>query len=133
MIKKFGKTLSVLLLLSFLTVALLGFAVTTHDLSGINDTCPFFPMGETLCFGSITSLMHHVSGYFSFLNITVNEIYLSFLISFIIFVFFKTRFSFWLFKSIVQIYFYAISPVRIFLKRNISKWLALFEHSPSLV
>ncbi|MCR4334166.1 MAG: hypothetical protein NUV47_00305 [Patescibacteria group bacterium] len=109
--------ISLLFLISFIGVAVFGFALMTHWSDGrMSVDCPLSTMGKSLCTQIFT--------YNTFFNTLINVNIIIFAISIPTFVFFVFLIS------IYSSFLYS-SPFVSSYNRKITRWLSLFENSPS--
>ncbi|MDO8579402.1 MAG: hypothetical protein Q7R72_00840 [bacterium] len=129
------KIFSFIILLSLLTIVFFGFSLMTHGREAMTDNCPFSPISKTLCFQSTTaSVIHHISAYYSFLNVPLYSSMTIFLSLFLIAVFLIFTFSVdysLLWPVVLSRGRMEFSPIVSFDRKTI-RWLSLFEHSPSI-
>lgn len=131
--RSYGKIISLIVFVSFVATVPFGFALMMHERGEMAGTCPFSPAAAMPCSQSMmASVIHHISAYYSFLNVPAGMTVFStlFLIGvFLIFVF--------------SIDYLPLPPVFLFAdradfspdavsKRKATRWLSLFEHSPSI-
>ena len=133
MIRPYGKMISLIIFVSFVATVSFGFALMMHEQGEMVGACPFSPAGVMPCSESMmTSVIHHISAYYSFLNVPAGMTV------------FSTLFLIGIFLvSIFSIDYFTLPPVSLSAgyvdfsqtsssKRKTIRWLSLFEHSPSL-
>lgn len=130
------KIVAPFILASFLMVALFGFVAMSYGPDGrMEGGCPFSATGATFCpQDALIVAMHHISAYQSFLNIPVDSAMLLLMSALF--------FAVYLLVLIVRPLLFTI-PVRTnhlshgpplsARTRKITRWLSLFENSPSLI
>lgn len=128
------KTIALLILVTFLASVFFGAFEMTHrsDGSMLGD-CPFSFVETINCLqNTIASAVHHIFSYQSFLNITANFGLMAILalllvsISLLFEFFIKPNLPDRLIKKRFQDSLQAFQSIR-----KITRWLSLFEHSPS--
>ena len=129
------KITALFILLSFLMIVFWGFMMMTHRPSGeMNNSCPFAIAGASLCpQDNMMSVIHHISSYQSFLNTPIGSSAATLLISLLLFavaIIFATSPP--LLKIPARVPNIDNSPPDIASKRKVTRWLSLFENSPSL-
>jgi hypothetical protein len=130
-----NKSITALVLVSFLVLVLFSFGAVMHE-SGNQMTgdCPFSTVGGVLCpQNALAVAMHHISAYNSFFNIPVSfgltALLLSFLLALSIVHAVRIRPP-RLEPYIVVRIAYDVPPASSYSKK-INHWLSLFENSPS--
>ncbi|MEK7609855.1 MAG: hypothetical protein AAB470_01890 [Patescibacteria group bacterium] len=130
------KIITVLVLTSFLTVAIFSFAVMTRGPDGrMEGDCPFSVVGQSICpQDTVAVAIHHISAYQSFLNMPVGSGLTALIVSL-------------LFAVCAALFILISSPLlgppavaRILYdspsiglrSRKLTRWLSLFENSPSM-
>lgn len=131
------KIITCFILGSFLVLALFSFAMMFH-VPGDNmpDNCLLNTQEGVLCAqDTLAVAIYHISSYQSFFNTQVNYGVVSIMILFIV----ACAFALFVISSnISELYlrtnrFYDSPPDIIYNKRKITRWLSLFENSPSLL
>jgi hypothetical protein len=124
-----------LILLSFVAIALFGFAAMTKEPDGkMFGNCPFSAMGVSLCPQDVAAMIfHHASAYQSFINIPINSGATAF-VSLLLAAFVILLAS--LNSSPLGLLFppgipYDSPPTASY-KRKATHWLALHENSPAV-
>lgn len=134
MMRPYGKMISLIVFVSFVATVSFGFALMMHEQGEMVGACPFSPAGAVSCSESMmTSVIHHISAYYSFLNVPagMTVFFALFLIG--IFLIFVLSINYRPLRPIVSLVTRAdFSPI-ISSKKKIIHWLSLFEHSPSIV
>ncbi|MEK7553786.1 MAG: hypothetical protein AAB517_00295 [Patescibacteria group bacterium] len=127
------KTITPLVLLSFLVMALFSFSGMSYGPDGsMRGDCPFSSLGTSLCPPSaLPGAVHHISAYQSFINVPINSGITTLIISLLITVSVAITFSFHqlLRRDPVRVPYH--SPPFTSQDRKIKRWLSLFENSPS--
>lgn len=131
------KIIALLVLVSFLMIVVFSFAFMAHDMDeDISSDCPFSVMGVSLCSqGTVAVVIHHISSYHSFLNVPADFGVMTLLISLLllasaILVTFVS--SLLLEPPAFAVIPYDFPPGTSY-NRKITRWLSLFENSPSLL
>ena len=126
MVFSFKKISTQLVLLSFLVMALFGFAGMTYGADGnMQGGCPFSTMGASLCPPStLSSVIHHLSAYQSFMSAPLNLITVFLALVSVVFIF---LFNSFLYRPLVPISY--SSPPLTSHNRKMRHWLSLFEYS----
>ena len=126
--------LAALMLVSLLAVVFFGFATMSYGSDGkMEGNCPFSVMGAPLCPQDLAAAaIHHISSYQSLLNATqvpgMALIIALLLLVYGVFVFFIRPPAF---QPQLIGYLHG-SPHSSARDRETTRWLSLFEHSPSL-
>lgn len=124
-----------LILVAFLSVVFLSFAAMIHvSDSGTIDDCLFPSMGQSLCpQNTVATIIHHIYAYHSFLNISVGTnvmilvVSLLFAASIALIIFIRPpKISRTIFSRVLY-----DSHLVVLYRRKITRWLSLFENSPS--
>ena len=130
------KFIALTTLVSFLMVVFFSFSMLTHrESEWMQGVCPITQADQSLCIqGSASTVLNHISAYSSFINIQIVTS-LTVLILMLILVFLNALGLFSPFmplglKSVLNFY---NSPLVSTYKRKITRWLSLFENSPSLI
>lgn len=129
------KIITALVLTSFLTVAIFSFAVMMQGPDGrMKGDCPFSVVGQSICpQDTVAVAIHHISAYQAFLNVPVSSgltaliISLLFVVCAIFFIFIRSP----LLEPPSFVYIPNDSPLTSLSGRKITRWLSLFENSPS--
>ena len=131
----FKKIIPFLILASFLTTIFFGFVTMMHGQDGhMSGDCLLSSTEVSFCpTDAVAMVAYHVSAYHSFLNVTTNLsftalIALLLLVVFAILTFYVNSFSPNIFLSVRSI---SGSPPIVARDRKITRWLSLFENSPS--
>ena len=136
MLSLFKQIIISIILVSFLTLVFFGLTIMMHGPDAHwQNNCPFSALGASLCPRDIFAVtFHHISAYYAFLNV---PIYLhSDVIALIVALLFIAYIVFILFtgppllKYSIRIDYYDPSRVTLY-KRKLTRWLSLFENSPS--
>lgn len=129
-----SKFIAVLMLASLLAVVFFSFAAMTHASNGgMQSGCPFTAMGTPLCPQDLTAAaIHHISAYQSLLNAPVGTGMTALLLALIllaygVLIFFIRPPAF----RPKLIGYFLNSPPAFSRNREITRWLSLFENSPS--
>jgi hypothetical protein len=130
------KIIAALVLTSFLTVVIFSFAVMMQGPDGrMEGDCPFSVVGLSICpQDTVAVAIHHISAYQAFLNVSVSSgltaLILSLLLAVcaIFFIFIRSL----LLGSPSFVCVPNDSPPTGSSGRKITRWLSLFENSPSL-
>lgn len=132
----FKKSITALVLISFLTITLFSFAVMMHGPDGRMDgDCPFSAMGQSICpQDTIAVAIHHISAYQAFLNVPVSSGLTALIIS-LLFVAYASLLIFTRLPllgppTFARVPYDSLSTDSH--SRKITRWLSLFENSPSL-
>ena len=133
MLLSFKQFVAVLILASFLALALFSFATISHggDMQG---NCPFSAPGGLICpQNMLATAIHHILAFHTFLNVPVSistAVLIIFLLltSYVLGVL-STSPPIPIFLTLVE-NFYDSPPVTSH-DRKIKRWLSLFENSPS--
>jgi hypothetical protein len=128
----FRKIAVPLAMLSFLTLALFGFAGMTYAADGnMQGGCPFSTMGESLCPpGALPGAVHYINAFQSFLNVPVSSA-ITALITSLLIVVGILAFSFHPFLYMPPAFVsYRQTPFTSE-DRKLKRRLSLFENSPS--
>ncbi|MBI4088982.1 hypothetical protein HY415_02710 [Candidatus Kaiserbacteria bacterium] len=127
------KISTALILLPFLTVALLNFAAMTYAADGsMQGDCPFSTVAASLCpSGALPGAIHHINAFQSFLNVPVSSAIIALITSLLIIVISTLTFLFHplLYKPLAFVSYHPTPFTS--QNRKIKRWLSLFEHSPS--
>ena len=132
----YHKIITFLVLASFMAVVFLSFPMMIGMSDGhMAGTCSFSIMGVSLCpQDTLEMVINHISAYQSFLNVVVSmsamsALFLLFIVAYLILGRPHEPFlqSTPVFGSISL-----VSPPKASAKRKITRWLSLFENSPSL-
>ena len=130
------RIVATLMLASLLAFVFFSFAVMTHASDGrMQSGCPFTAMGSPLCPQDLTAAaIHHISAYQSLLNVPVGAGMTALLLALIllaygVLIFFIRPPAF----RPKLIGYFLNSPPDFPQDREITRWLSLFEHSPSLI
>jgi|SRR3989338_8015869 len=127
--------ISVMILISFLTIVFLSVVAMLHmpdgDMSG---DCPFSALGDSLCpQDAVTVALHHISAYQSFFNVPVGSGQTALIISLLLATYamlvIGIRSPLRGPPATVRLV-YGSPPVNSY-ERKITRWLSLFENSPS--
>ena len=125
-----------LVLVSFLAVVFFSFAFMMYGPNGqMIDDCLLGAMGQSICpQGAVTTIIHHISAYHTFLNVFVGIGFSSLIISLLLAicaapVIFSRLLS--LRTAFLARVLYNLQPVNLY-RRKITHWLSLFENSPSI-
>src|SRR3989338_4900209 len=123
-------TLSVLLVIVFFS-----FAAMTHASDGrMEGGCPFTAMGAPLCPQDLAAAaIHHISSYQSLLNAPISSSFVVLIVALLLLVY--GVFIFFIHPPAFQpqlIGYLHGSPLSSARDRETTRWLSLFEHSPSL-
>src|SRR3989344_1917856 len=132
------KIITSIVLASFIMVVFFSFTYMIHQSDGrMAGDCPFFSNSQSICNqNTILSAIHHISAYQSFLNIqtvsniTAGLISLLFLVALVFAVAPKNLYPLTssLYPSDQNNHPPAVSG-----KEKITRWLSLFENSPSVI
>ncbi len=131
----YKQIITILVLASFLSVAFFSFNVMMQGPDGrmVGD-CPFSAMGASLCPQDTAAVaIHHVSAYYAFLNVPVGTSFAALIISLILAVCSILIISIRSPLSgppIPATVLYDSPPPNSY-NRKITRWLSLFENSPS--
>ena len=129
-----SKFIAVLTLVALLAIVLFGFATMSYGSDGkMEGNCPFSVMGAPSCPQDLAAAaLHHISSYQSLLNATqvpgVALIIALLLLVYGVFIFFIRPPAF----QPQLIGYLRRSPHSSARDRETTRWLSLFEHSPSL-
>lgn len=122
------------MLAALLVIVFFSFATMTHIADGrMQSNCPFSTMGAPLCPQDVVAVaIHHISSYQSLLNTPLASSITILIIALLVLVYAASRFSV---RSLVPgsrlvRRLYNSSPSYPG-SREITRWLSLFEHSPS--
>ncbi|KKW17250.1 hypothetical protein A3C86_01340 [Candidatus Kaiserbacteria bacterium RIFCSPHIGHO2_02_FULL_49_16] len=130
-----SKLLAALMLASLLAIVLFSFGTMTHNSSGSMEAgCPFTAMGVPLCPQDlVAAAVHHISAYQSLLNAPASSGMMALLIALLML-------ACGVFISLIRPPAFQPRRVRSLYNpsssardRETTRWLSLFEHSPSLV
>ncbi len=129
------KIIAALVLTSFLTVAIFSFAVMIQGPDGrMEGDCPFSVVGQSICpQDTVAVAIHHISSYQSFLNVPVGAGLTALVIS-LLFVMFIALFIFIRSPLLEPPSFVCVQNDYSSTSssgRKITRWLSLFENSPS--
>src|SRR3989338_1017770 len=128
--------LAALILAALLVIVFFSFATMTHIADGrMQSNCPFSTMGAPLCPQDVVAVaVHHISAYQSLLNAPLVPSVSMFIVVLLMLVYGAFIFLVCspLPKPYLVRYFYN-SPPSYSRSREITRWLSLFEHSPSLL
>jgi|SRR3989344_3321462 len=130
------KSIYIFILTSFAVVALFGFSFMMHGSDGrMAGECPFLGAGISLCpQDALALIVHHVSAYQSFLNVSVDtgltilivvSLFLSACALLVIFLHLPTL------GPPASVFVAYDPPLVDSYSRKITRWLSLFENSPS--
>lgn len=131
------KVITFLILISFLMVVFFGLALMVHKSDGsMVGNCPLSLAEESICSqNTLATAIHHISAYQSFLNVpigstNINILLISLLLATLFFfiIFFAELFKF---NNLFQISRFDKWPPVFSGKNIITRWLSLFENSPS--
>lgn len=133
----YQKIISLLVLASFMAVTFFGFAIMMHGPNGwMSGDCPFSVMGASLCpQNTLATAIHLISAYHTFLNVPVGAglttlvISLLFAVCILLVIFIRSP----LLGPPALVGIFYDSPPAASHKRKITRWLSLFENSPSLL
>lgn len=121
-------------LASFLTLIFFGLATMMHGPEGgVQGDCPFSAMGVSLCPQETLAIaIHHISAYQAFINVSVSSSMMVFIISLLLILCVYLTFSLGrvLIRFPVSVFFHNSPPASSY-KIKITRWLSLFENSPS--
>lgn len=138
MLFSFKKIPAIILLLSFLALAIFSFAMIGHEPDGtMREDCPFatFAGSASLCPQDMLAVaVHHVSAYSTFLNVPVPVAFglmLTALLALAYIAFFSYTSAQILSPRVLRKWKYYSPPNVSLLARKIARWLSLLEHSPS--
>lgn len=124
-----------LVLASFLALIFFGFAFMMRGQDGsMQGNCPFSAMGMSLCpQNALATVFHYISAYQSFLNVFTHSDIMTLIMSlfFAVYAVFMFSLYLYLFKSQKFISFVYNSQTPAPYNRKITRWLSLFENSPS--
>jgi hypothetical protein len=127
--------LAILIFASFLSVVFFSFNIMMQGPDGrmVGD-CPFSAMGASLCpQDNVAVAIHHVSAYYAFLNVPVGTSFAALMISLLLVactLLIITIRSPLLGLPILAYVLYDSPPPNAY-SRKITRWLSLFENSPS--
>ena len=129
----FRKIAVPLAMLSFLTLALFGFAGMTYAADGsMQGDCPFSTMGASLCPPSaLPGAIHHLLAYQSFLNVPVNSGVTALIAALLFAISAAFAFSFHPPLRRILIFIFYDPPLFTSEDRKLKRCLSLFENSPS--
>ena len=132
----YHKIITFLVLASFMAVVFLSFpmmvGMSDNHMTG---TCSFSVMGVSLCAqDTLEMVINHISAYQSFLNVVVSmsamsALFLLFIVAYLILGWLGKPF---LPSTSIFVSINLVSPPETSAKRKITRWLSLFENSPSL-
>ena len=127
--------LAALMLAALLAVVLFGFATMSYGSDGkMEGNCPFSVMGAPLCPQDLAAAaLHHISSYQSLLNAPVSPSFTVLIVALLLLVY--GVFIFFIRPPAFQpqlIGYLHGSPLSSARDRETTRWLSLFEHSPSL-
>ncbi|MCR4310955.1 MAG: hypothetical protein NUV54_00045 [Candidatus Taylorbacteria bacterium] len=130
-----NKIISLVVLTSFIAVIFFSFPMMTGAIDGsMPGGCPFSTVGTSLCpLDTVAMTIHHISSYQSFLTVSVYSSFISVLTSlFLLAVAFLVLFvGPPLYNNLARAVLVSDSPPIDFKGRKITRWLSLFENSPS--
>ncbi len=125
---------SLLLIMSFIGIAVFGFAIFDHGMHNPNSDCVASVIDGVACPTNILNMaLHHISVLQGFSQTLIPSTVSILLLSLLL-----TAFSFFLFQKDlfypqpVFLFYRHRNPTRPHRQQKITSWLALFEHSPSL-
>ena len=129
------KILSALMLSVLLVIVFFSFAAMTHASDGrMEGGCPFTAMGEPLCPQDlVAAAIHHISAYQSLLNAPISSGFTVLIVALLLLVY--GVFIFFIRPPAPRpqlIGYLRRSPHSSARDRETTRWLSLFEHSPSL-
>ncbi|MDO8481588.1 MAG: hypothetical protein Q7S75_00720 [bacterium] len=131
-----SRFIAALMLVSLLATVLFSFTTVMHESDGrMQGDCPFSTMGVPLCPQNlVAAAVHHISAYQSLLNTPIN--YNSTILIVALLIIMYGIFMFFIRPPTLQpqlIGHFRDSPHSSARDRKTTRWLSLFEHSPSLV
>lgn len=131
----FKKIINILVLASFIAIVLFSFAFMMQGPDGsMTGDCPFSAMGQSLCpQDTVAIAIHHISSYHAFINVPVGTGMMTIILS-LIFAICSVFIIFIRSPLLGPPAFARISydsPSANLHTRKITRWLSLFENSPS--
>lgn len=123
-----------LLLVAFLLVAFFSFAAMSYAPDGsMQGGCPFSTAGTPLCpQDALAVVMHHVSSYQSFFNVLVGSGFSALIIALCMAAIALALLATRTFIPTAPVRVWYESPPAVSYNKKLTRWLSLFEHSPSL-
>ena len=118
-----------------MAIVLFSFATVMHGPDGrISGNCPFSAIGASLCpQDTVAIVLHHISAYQSFINVSVNFGTVALIISLLLvpWMTFVVFISPSLLRPLALVGILYNFPPDTSYKREITRWLALHENSPA--
>lgn len=125
---------SLLLIISFIAIAVFGFAVFDHGMHSSSNDCVASAIDGIVCPTNIVNMaLHHISVLQTFSQASIPST-ASVLLSLLLFAmisFFLLRKDLFYLQPVFSLRGYR-NPTRPHRQQKITSWLALFEHSPAL-
>ncbi len=110
-----------------------GFTLMMHGQEGKTSDCPFSVMSNIPCSQTMmASIIHHISAYYAFFNVPMVTIF-SLILLIAVFLIFILSVDYCLLRFVVLPEAYIDFSPTVYSKRKITRWLSLFEHSPSAI